>query len=341
MDITVTYSKNYLDDGELFILPTTSIYPENNAFVKEGLERNNYIFLCWNTNSNNTGTVYYPGDTISQDLMLYAIWEPVCYLTSEATLTSIANTIRANNGESTLYSFPEGFISGIENIEELLFFSYVNGTLTSINLSNVFNIPQYTFAYRSELTTVNFPDCTLIESSAFCYCYNLTSINFPACITIGESTFYSCSNLISVNFPSCTTIGIYAFGKCSSLTSINFPTCTSIETQGFYYCSNLTSVNFPVCTSIGRYAFYSCYNLTSINLPACISIESSAFGSCSNLTSIYLNRSSICTLGNSEAFDGTKITSSTGSIYVPASLLTGYKSALNWSYFSTRFFSIT
>ena len=319
MDITVAYNKNYLNDGEQSDTPTILTYSENNAIIEEGPERNNYIFLCWNTNSNNTGTVYYPGNTISQDLTLYAIWEPVCYLTSEATLTSIANTIRANNGKSTLYSFPEGFINGIENIENPLFFSYVNGTLISINLSNVFNITPYAFAFCSELTTVNFPDCTSIERYGFANCSSLTSVNFPVCTIIGNDAFNECYNLTSISFPSCTTIEVNAFNQCYNLTSISFPACTTIKDYAFQFCSSLFLISLPACTTIMSYAFYNC----------------------SNLTSIYLNNSSVCYLRNDDAFYSTKITRSTGSIYVPASLLTEYQSALYWSYFSARFFPIT
>ena len=255
MSVTIQYEYNYTEQvNGNFISPIGPVLTATGPTItiEPGPVRNNYIFLCWNTKSDGTGIDYYPGDKVSEDLTLYAIWEPVTYLTTHSTLTSIANAIRANNGESTLYSFTEGFINGIENIENSLFFSYVNGTLISINLSNVFNIPRYAFGFCSELTTVNFPDCTAIEN--------------------------------------------YAFNSCSSL----------------------TSVNFPVCTIIGSDAFYDC----------------------SNLTSIYLNNSSICSLSSSNAFYSTQITSTTGSIYVPASLLTEYQSAPKWSYFSTRFFSI-
>ena len=299
MSVTIQYEYNYTEQvNGNFISPIGPVLTATGPTItiEPGPVRNNYIFLCWNTKSDGTGIDYYPGDKVSEDLTLYAIWEPVTYLTTHSTLTSIANAIRANNGESTLYSFTEGFINGIENIENSLFFSYVNGTLISINLSNVFNIPRYAFGFCSELTTVNFPDCTAIEN--------------------------------------------YAFNSCSSLTSVNFPVCTIIGSYAFDYCDNLTSINFPACITIGRFAFGSCSSLTSVNFPVCTIIGSDAFYDCSNLTSIYLNNSSICSLSSSNAFYSTQITSTTGSIYVPASLLTEYQSAPKWSYFSTRFFSI-
>lgn len=46
-------------------------------------QRNNYCFLCWNTDCHCQGTSYLPGETIpsvDSDLCLYAIWErnPCC-----------------------------------------------------------------------------------------------------------------------------------------------------------------------------------------------------------------------------------------------------------------------
>jgi hypothetical protein len=56
------------------------------------------------------------------------------------------------------------------------------------------------------------------------------------------------------------------------------------------------------------------------------------------LTKLYLMGSVVCTLtGN--PFNRAGITSSTGSIYVPASLLTSYKTATNWASFSNRIFA--
>ena len=141
--------------------------------------------------------------------------------------------------------------------------------------------------------------------------------------TIGSYVFYNCRSLTSVSFPVCTSIGGYAFNGCINLASVNFPACTSIASQAFRYCSSLTSANFPICANIG----------------------SSAFGGCSKLASLTLGASSVCTLYNSNVFTGTPISVSTyignyGSIYVPASLVNAYKSATNWTRYSSRITSM-
>lgn len=160
---------------------------------------------------------------------------------------------------------------------------------------------------------------------------------------VGANAFNSCSSLTTVSFPACTRIGMYAFNNCSSLTSVSFPACTGIYYGAFQYCSSLTTVNFPACTTIHSSAFYGCSSITSANFPACTFIDVNAFRYCYNLKSLYLTGSSLCTLLNSYAFTSTPIggysasAGTYGSIYVPASLLTSYQTATNWTYFSSRF----
>ena len=139
------------------------------------------------------------------------------------------------------------------------------------------------------------------------------------------------------------TIGKYVFYRCDNLTSVNFPACTTISNNAFDCCFSLTTVSFPVCTSIGNFAFYNCSSLTTVSFPVCTSIGNGAFTRCHDLKSLYLTGSSLCTLSNSNAFSSTPIggysasAGAYGSIYVPASLLTSYQTATNWTYFSSRF----
>jgi hypothetical protein len=203
---------------------------------------------------------------------------------------------------------------GGTSVEDSIIAKTISGTYTN---DRVTTVGSYAFQNCSKLTSVSFPKCTTISNSAFQSCTSLTSISFPACKTIGYAAFSSCSNLTSANFPACTTIGNFAFRSCSNLTSVSFPACTTIGNAAFSYCNRLTSASFPVCTIIGSYAFYWC----------------------AALASIYLMNSSVCTLSNSNAFSRTGIWS-TGSIFVPASLVASYKAAAHWSYFSNRIFGV-
>lgn len=116
-----------------------------------------------------------------------------------------------------------------------------------------------------------------------------------------------------------TSIGSYAFYKCIALTTASFPNVTDIGNSAFYSCSLLPTVNFPKVTSIGTAAFQYCRSLT---------------------TAIFL-ASSVATMVNANAFNSTPMSNSTytgsfGSIYVPASLVSAYKSATNWSAYAAR-----
>ena len=165
--------------------------------------------------------------------------------------------------------------------------------------------------------------------------------------SIGSCAFYNCTNLTAVSFPACTTINQNAFQNCTSLTTVNFPACTTIGSYAFQNCTNLTTVSFPACTTIGSYAFQNCTSsLTTVSFPACTTISFWAFNRCYNLKSLYLMGSSLCKLSHSNAFTSTPIggystsAGTYGSIYVPASLLTSYQTATNWTYFSSRFVGI-
>ena len=104
-------------------------------------------------------------------------------------------------------------------------------------------------------------------------------------------------------------------------------------------------MNFPSCTSIGSYAFNACSQLTTISFPACTIIGLYAFSNCTSLSSAYFLGSSIPTLSHINAFNKTPISTAingiTGSIYVPASLYSNYRTANNWSAYADRFVSLT
>ena len=157
---------------------------------------------------------------------------------------------------------------------------------------------------------------------------------------VASSAFEGNTNLQTVNLPYATTVGDNAFERCTSLTQVSLPMCSSIDYGAFYNCSSLNQVSLPMCAFLGENAFYNCTSLTQMSLPMCSHIGRSAFYRCRLLSIITIGYSSVCSLGGIGAFDGAQITSSMGSIYVPASLVDLYKSATNWSYFSTQIFPI-
>lgn len=186
-----------------------------------------------------------------------------------------------------------------------------------------------------------------IKNHAFYSYSTIEAVSFPACISIYGYAFFSCSALTTVSFPACTSILAYAFDRCTALTAASFPACTYIGSSAFAYCSSITMASFPVCTRINSNAFSYCYELSTAFFPACTMIDNDAFVNCKKLLSLYLYASSVCTLSRSFAFQGTPIGGNTdstggvyGSIFVPMSLLSAYKSATIWTYFADRFVGV-
>ena len=246
--------------------------------------------------------------------------------------------------EEILITRPSTFTSYTNNKVETIgqgAFAYCS-SLTTVDFSACTSIGNSAFYGCTKLTSVSFPVCTRIGTTAFTNCSSLTTVDFPACTNIGGSAFNNCSSLTSVSFPVCTSLGYSAFAYCTSLTSVSFPACTNINSSAFTRCSSLTSANFPACASVGQNAFAYCASLTSVSFPACTNIGASAFNKCYNLISLYLTGSAVCTLSNSNAFTSTPIggystsAGQYGNIFVPASLVDLYRSATNWTYFSSR-----
>ena len=255
----------------------------------------------------------------------------------------------------TTASFPAATIIG----------NYAFGScthLTTISFPMVTTIGNGAFGYCYSLITASFPAATTIGNSAFVYCHSLITASFPAATTIGYDAFHGCYSLTTISFPMVTTIGIsafngcyrlttasfpaattisnYAFWSCSSLTTASFPAATTIGNSAFNGCYSLTTISFPMVTTIGISAFNGCYRLTVISLPMCTNIKTQAFRGCSSLSTMYLTGNSVCEIANSYVFENAGITKTKGSIYVPASLLTSYQTATNWTYFSSRFVGI-
>ena len=210
----------------------------------------------------------------------------------------------------------------------------------------VVDVPQSVTGFTEKEVTEGVQIVNLSNSASYVHPFvfekdnYLQTVNLPNCISVGQNAFAFCSNLKTVSLPECKTIGSSVFYVCSLLTQVNLPICSSIGRGAFYSCISLTQIDLPMCSYIDSAAFQSCSSLTQVNLPMCSYINRGAFGYCSSLSIITIGYSSICSLVTSAALSNTQITSSTGSIYVPTSLVDSYKSAPNWSYFSTQIFPI-
>ena len=231
--------------------------------------------------------------------------------------------IMAYKGSELVWELPSGLY-------------YVSWTPSS--LSGSFSLFGQTYNMRDYMGYYYWKESGVITSSAFKSTGIKTiSTNVSG---IGNSAFESCISLSQVSLPKCSYIGNYAFNECRSLSQVSLPMCSYIGEAAFDECKSLSQISIPMCSYIGSYAFRSCGSLKQVSLPKCSYIGNYAFLFCYELNTITIGYSGICSLNNISAFEYTQITSSTGDIYVPASLVNAYKSAKNWSYFSNRIYSI-
>ena len=133
-----------------------------------------------------------------------------------------------------------------------------------------------------------------------------------------------------------TSIGAYALCACRNLMEISFPNVTSIGGTAFQGCSSLAEINFPNVTSIGGNAFNGCVSLITASFTSVTAVSPRTFVGCTNLTTLVLRTEQVCTLGNTDALSGTKISKGTGYIYVPDDLVESYKTATNWSTYANQ-----
>ena len=214
-----------------------------------------------------------------------------------------------------------------------------NYDITNLDNSASF-VAGYAFMSNNTIQTVNLPYATTVGDNAFYVCKSLRQADLPVCSYINGRAFYMCYSLTQVSLPMCSYISSYAFYNCSRLSQLDLPMCSYIGYYAFNGCSGLSQVSLPMCSYISGNAFYGC-KFNQVSLPVCSIIGYGAFNGCRSLSIITIGYSGVCSISTSNILGQTQITSSTGSIYVPASLVDAYKSAENWSYFSSRIFPIS
>ena len=260
----------------------------------------------------------------------------------------------SENGEYDVYSYASASVNvpSPQFVTESLSVS-ANGTYTpSEGIDGysqvVVDVPQnVTGLTQKDLTERTYGIINLDNSAsfvarfAFTGIYDIQTVNLQYATTVGERAFENCTSLSQVSLPMCISIDYYAFYACYSLTQVSLPMCSSIGFGAFQDCTSLSQVSLPMCSSIDTTAFQNCQSLTQIDLPMCSYIADGAFTDCNSLSIITIGYSSICSLGGFGAFTNTPIASGTGSIYVPASLADAYKSAENWSNYSSQIFPIS
>lgn len=195
--------------------------------------------------------------------------------------------------------------------------------------------PDINYVYKVELG-----GDTVLGDSAFNSYNNLRSITLPnSTVLRNEAMFGSCFDLVSLVIPNnITAIPGDACISCTGLTTVSLPSnLTSIGGSSFYNCLTLRNITFPDSLSnIGSYAFTSC-DFYTIVLPGNLGrLGNTVFAGNHHLSKIYVFKTSPFIIGNTvfDDLDPNFI------IYVPSESVDDYKTAINWSNYSSHIISM-
>lgn len=215
------------------------------------------------------------------------------YTVVDSAFSSVADAIRLKGGTSASLTFPEGFISAINDIsgggDDT---AWIEKTLVSVSNSTARFVGQSAFAGCSTLTDVSLTSVSYIESSAFDMCTSLKNIYVPNVTAISGWAFAGCYSLESISFPLCVSAQENAFQQCSSLSEVYLPVLNSIGAFAFNSCSNLVDISLPLLSSCPFGLFYECASLKNVSLPEASVVGSSAFAGCN-----YLEEVTLCSSG--------------------------------------------
>ena len=158
---------------------------------------------------------------------------------------------------------------------------------------------------------------------------------------VGAMVFDGCEQLAKVNIPCVKTLDTSAFNGCSALVDFNAPLLTAIHSRALAGTA-IKELCLEDLHYIGMYAFQGCTALKKVDISSSVDhINIGAFYDCTSLDTLILrnclNRSQAST---SNLLTGTPIALGKGYIYVPSSLLSGYKTATGWSTYSAQFRAI-
>lgn len=210
--------------------------------------------------------------------------------------------------------------------------------LISVNLPKIKRL-EWSFFYNcNALMEVNLPNVEYIGPSCFSGCFVLPSLSLPKLTYADSNCFYRCYAMTSVDLPNLETSAGGIFGDCYALTNVNVPKLTSIPGGTFNKCNSLTKVELPSVTSVAQLGIRNSSVLKEVIFGTKISsFANQAFYQCPALDTIVIqNTETVATMDSTHTFENIKITSTSGSIYVPDALVDSYKTATNWSVYASQ-----
>lgn len=297
---------------------------------------------------------------------------------SNQNITSIYTDVVGINQYAFGYCYNLSQISlpNVTNLGYRAFFSCY--ALSSVYLPECSVVGGQVFGWCSGLTSISLPKCeylynralynTAISEIYLPVCSNISSLAFEDCKYLSKIIIDSSSVCRLFSSDAFTGTGItsskgnivvpaslYESYRTDSVWSYFFNTIKPSNWMSYYikwdpYVKygvirlGRDWIMYGVSDKVEMYGFdgyvYGVSNISSMRSieTNAVEFESRCFSANTSLKSITLTNSSVTILGSSSAFSYTLIGMHRGSIFVPASLLSDYKSAYGWSYFSSIIF---
>lgn len=160
--------------------------------------------------------------------------------------------------------------------------------------------------------------------------------------TLSAYAFYERSNVTKIELPNLEYLKERCFFGCENLNTLLLPRLVGYTYQYMAAgCSKLVNVDIHDTSYVSSYTFQNCTSLKKVDLHRVGTIATYAFTGATKFETLIIRTDTVPTLGGTNAFTNTKIKSGgTGYIYVKSALLNDFKSATNWSSFSSQFRAI-
>ena len=268
------------------------------------------------------------------------------------TLTSYSNDRVNSIGEYSFYNLKT--LTNVEcpNVTSIGIYAFYNCTsLTNIDFPKVTSLGRYVFQNCTKLVSVSMPlfEFSSYTENLFYGCSSLKNVYMPKVVRFDYYTFYQCTSLESIDFPLLNTANDSFCRGCTNLKQVNLPKLVLVASHAFEDCTSLTNISFPSGNRISDYCFKNCSTLENVDIGKLERIDVYAFSYCYSLKSFtILNNTQVANLSSIYAFfncyhilgtinstynpNGLK----DGYIYVPASLLSQYKVATNWTTYASQ-----
>lgn len=160
--------------------------------------------------------------------------------------------------------------------------------------------------------------------------------------TLSAYAFYERSNVTRIELPNLEYLKERCFFGCQNLNTLLLPRLVGYTYQYMAAgCSKLVNVDIHDTSYVSSYTFQNCTSLKKVDLHRVGTIATYAFTGATKFETLIIRTDTVPTLGGTNAFTNTKIKSGgTGYIYVKSAVLNDFKSATNWSSFSSQFRAI-